>query len=317
MKKKLAGSTLVAFSTLALVACGGGNDEETNGNGDNGEEASGGGYVPEELTVQFVPSQNAETLEARAKPLEDLLEDEIDIPVTVSVSTNYTSVVEAMASEQIDVGFLPPTAYVQAKEMGAAEVILQSQRYGVNEEDGSETDELVDGYKAQFVAMADSEYDSIEDLEGATIGFQDVSSSAGYIWPAASMMDAGIDPQTDVNPVNLTGHDAGIIAVLNGDVDVAATFQDARNTVEGDFPDVFEDTKIIGTTEFIPNDTISVRSDMDPEWMEKIQQAFITIGESEEGREIIYDVYTHQGYVESDDSNFDIVRDYEERVTSE
>ena len=32
---------------------------------------------PKELTVQFVPSQNADTLEAKAKPLEKLLSDKL------------------------------------------------------------------------------------------------------------------------------------------------------------------------------------------------------------------------------------------------
>ncbi len=309
MKKKIIGLMVATFSAIALTACGG-------SDGDN-EASEGNGYAPEELSVQFVPSQNAETLEARAKPLEDLLEAELDIPVNVSVSTSYNTVVEAMASKQVDVGFLPPNAYVQAKEMGAAEVILQSLRYGVNEEDGQPTDELVEGYRSQFVVRADSDIETLEDLIGKTIGYQDVSSSAGYIWPAASLLEAGIDPQTDVTPVNLTGHDAGIIAVLNGDVDAATTFQDARNVVVGDFPNVWEDTRILATTEFIPNDTISVRADMDEEWQKKIQEAFIAIGESEEGRQIIYDVYTHEGYMESDDSNFDIVREYESKITGE
>ena len=52
-----------------------------------------------------MPSQAAETLEAKAKPLEKLLSDKLGIPVTVSVSTDYNTIVEAMASKQVDVGF--------------------------------------------------------------------------------------------------------------------------------------------------------------------------------------------------------------------
>lgn len=104
---------------------------------------------------------------------------------------------------------------------------------------------------------------------------------------------------------------------MNGDVDCAVVFQDARNTVAGDYPTVFEDTKVIEFTEPIPNDTISVRSDMNSEWVEKIKQAFIDIGKDEEGHAIIKDIYTHEGYIESKDSNFDIVREYAEKVKTE
>ncbi|WP_152657534.1 phosphate/phosphite/phosphonate ABC transporter substrate-binding protein [Oceanobacillus sp. CFH 90083] len=316
MKLKKLGAFFIAFALLLLAACGD-SDGDANG-GDSGDNTSNGDtYVPDSLTVQFVPSQNAETLEARAKPLEDLLADELGIDVTVSVSTNYNTVVEALASGQIDVGFLPPNAYIQAHdEYGAADVILQSQRYGVNE-DGTSTDELVDSYYAIFIARADSDINDISDVEGKTVAFQDVTSSAGYVWPAAVLLDEGIDPLADVNPLTLQGHDAAVTAVLNGEADVAAIFQDARNVVLSDFPDVFEDTKVIAYTEPIPNDTIAVQTDMDDEWKEKIQQAFINIGQSEEGLEIVRDIYTHEGYVESQDSNFDIVREYSERIQGE
>lgn len=316
MTVKKMGFFLFIAALFFLAACGNASDD-TSDSGANGDSENEDTYVPDSLTVQFVPSQNAETLEARAKPLEGLLSDELGIDVTVSVSTNYNTVVEALASGQIDVGFLPPNAYVQAHdEYGAAEVILQSQRYGVNE-DGTNTDELVDYYYAIFIAKSDSDINDIADIKGKTVAFQDVTSSAGYVWPAAVLLDEGIDPLADVNPLTLQGHDAAVTAVLNGEADVAAIFQDARNVVLSDFPDVFEDTKVVAYTEPIPNDTIVAQTNMDDEWKEKIQQAFINIGQSEEGLEIIRDIYTHEGYVESQDSNFDIVREYSERIQGE
>ena len=280
-------------------------------------EPAAAGYVPETLTVQFVPSQNADTLEAKAKPLEKLLSDKLGIPVKVSISTDYNTIIEAMASKKVDVGFLPPTAYVLAKDKGAAEVILQAQRFGVQDDTGAPTDELVDYYKSMIIVKKDSDIKSIEDLKGKKIAYQNVTSSAGFVWPAAKLLDAGIDPLKDVTPVTVKGHDQGVIAVLNGDVDAAAIFQDARTIVAKDYPNVFKDTRVLTYTEKIPNDTISVRSDMSPEWSEKIQNAFIELGQNETSRAIIFDIYSHQGYVKSDDSIFNIVREYGEKVKTE
>src|SRR5690606_21199557 len=92
MKKMPILGLLLGLTIGMLGACG--NQEEEN---------SSTGYVPEALTVQFVPSQNADTLEAKAKPLERLLSDRLGIPVKVSVSTNYNTIIEAMASKQVDV----------------------------------------------------------------------------------------------------------------------------------------------------------------------------------------------------------------------
>ncbi|MNP56661.1 ABC transporter, phosphonate, periplasmic substrate-binding protein [compost metagenome] len=80
---------------------------------------------------------------------------------------------------------------------------------------------------------------------------------------------------------------------------------------------MFDDTRVLTYTEKIPNDTISVRSDMSQEWIEKLQNAFIEIGKDEEGHKIISEIYTHEGYVKSEDSIFDIVREYGEKVKTE
>ncbi|MFC4307035.1 phosphate/phosphite/phosphonate ABC transporter substrate-binding protein [Cohnella boryungensis] len=268
------------------------------------------GYVPTELTVQFVPSQNAETLEAKAKPLEKLLSDALGIPVKVSVSTDFNTIIEAMQSKKVDVGFLPPNTYVQAKEMGAAEVILQAQRFGVNDADGTPTTELADSYKAMFIVKADSGINTLADLKGKTIAWQSVTSSAGFVYPAVELKKAGVDPNTDVTSIEMKGHDKGVLAVLNGDADAAAIFQDARNIVKNDVPDIFEKTKVLHFTIPIPNDTISVRSDMNKDWIAKIQDAFISLGTNEDSRKIIFEIYSHQGYAKSDDSKFDSVREY-------
>ncbi|WP_208920736.1 phosphate/phosphite/phosphonate ABC transporter substrate-binding protein [Paenibacillus uliginis] len=275
------------------------------------------GYVPEKLTVQFVPSQNADTLEAKAKPLEKLLSDRLGIPIEVSVSTDFNTIIEAMASKKVDVGFLPPTAYVLAKEKGAAEVILQAQRYGVKDETGEPTNELVDFYKAMIIVKKDSGIKTVADLKGKKIAYQNVTSSAGYVWPAGKLIEAGLDPLKDVEAITVKGHDQGVLAVLNGDVDAAAIFQDARNIVKNDYPNVFEDTRVLTYTDKIPNDTVTVRSDMSPEWIEKLQNAFIEIGKDTEGHAIIADIYTHEGYVKSEDSIFEIVREYGEKVKTE
>lgn len=290
---------------VTLAACGG------------GEKASekDKAYVPEKLTVQFVPSQAAETLEAKAKPLEKLLSKELGIPVEVSVSTDYNTIIEAMDSKQVDVGFLPPNAYVLAHEQSDAKVLLQAQRYGIEQPGGKKTDELVDSYKSMIVVKKGSKIKELKDLKGKKIATQDVTSSAGYVWPAAEMKKAGVDiEKSDITTVQVKGHDQAILSVLNGDVDAAFVFEDARNNVVKDVPTIFDEVEPMYTTAPIPNDTVTVRGDMSEEWNTKIQDAFINIGKSEEGKAIISAIYTHEGYVKSKDSNFDIVREYAKEV---
>lgn len=313
MKKSFSFVTILLLGAMIiLAACGNGKssiDSKSSSDGDS----KGDSYKPKELTIQFVPSQNADTLEAKAKPLEKLLSKELDIPVKVSVSTNYNTIVEAMKSKKVDVGFLPPTAYTLAHDQKAADVLLQAQRYGVNK-DGSNNDKLVKSYKSQFVVKKDSGIKSLKDMKGKKIALQDVTSTAGYTYPVAELLKEGINPINDMKITNVKGHDQAIIALLNGDVDVAVTFQDARNIVKKDQPNVFKDTEIVELTEDIPNDTISVRSDMDDKFRDKLKKAFKDIAKTKEGHKIVSEVYSHEGYVDSKDSEFDIVREYGKKV---
>jgi phosphonate transport system substrate-binding protein len=271
--------------------------------------AAAAGFVPKELKVQFVPSQNAETLEAKAKPLEKLLGDKLGIPVKVSVSTDYNTVIEAMASKQVDIGFLPPSNYVVAHDTRkAADLLAQATRLGVDDATGQPTKDLVDFYKSMIVVKADSPIKSVADLKGKKMGWQGVTSAAGYVYPGFVLKKAGVDPVKDVTGVQFQGHDKAIIALLNGQVDAVGVFQDIRANMVKDYPDVFKQTKVLAFSDKIPNDTIAVRTDMDAAWKKKIQDAFIAIGNDPEGQKIIFDVYSHKGYVASDDSKFDIVR---------
>ncbi|NOU75094.1 phosphate/phosphite/phosphonate ABC transporter substrate-binding protein [Paenibacillus sp. LMG 31458] len=271
--------------------------------------AAAAGFVPKELKVQFVPSQNAETLEAKAKPLEKLLGDKLGIPVKVSVSTDYNVVIEAMASKQVDVGFLPPSNYVVAHDnRKAADLLVQATRLGVDDATGQPTKDLVDFYKSEILVKADSPIKTVADLKGKKMGWQGVTSAAGYVYPGFVLKKAGVDPVKDVTGVQFQGHDKAVIALLNGQVDAVGVFQDIRTNMTKDYPDVFKQTRVLSFSDKIPNDTIAVRSDMDAAWKKKITDAFIAIGNDPEGQKVIFDVYSHKGYVASEDSKFDIVR---------
>ena len=241
-------------------------------------------FTPKTLTVAFVPSQAANKLEARAKPMEKMLSKKLGIPVHVTMSIDYTTVVEAMKSRKVDVGFLPPDGYVLAHKQGAADVLLQALRFGVKQPGGEATKDLVNSYRAEIVVRKNSKIKSWKDLKGKKIAVQTPTSSAGYVYPVAELQEKGLNVLKDCKLVTVTGHDQAVLDVLNGDTDAAFVFEDARNLVKGDVPDIMKRVVPIYFTKPIPNDTIAVRSDMSPKFKKKLAKAFIEIGESKEGK---------------------------------
>lgn len=274
-------------------------------------------YTPKSLTVAFVPSQAANKLEARAKPMEKMLSKELGIPVHVTMSIDYTTVVEAIKSRKVDVGFLPPDGYVLAHKQGAADVLLQALRYGVKQPGGKATNKLVNSYRAEILVKKGSGIKSWKQLKGKKIAVQTPTSSAGYVFPVAELQEKGLNVLKDCTLVTVTGHDQAVLDVLNGDTDAAFVFEDARNNVKGDVPDIMKRVVPIYFTKPIPNDTISVRSDMSPAFRKKLKKAFLKMSKSKEGKAMISSLYTHQGYVPVKDSEFDVVRKYDKIIEKE
>lgn len=302
LKKVLAGAAVFLVALLA-TACSG-----KSNNADSG--------TPKSLNVQFVPSQAATKLESRAKPLEKMLSDRLGIPVHVSMSTDYNTVVEAMKSKKVDVGFLPPNGYVLAHKQGAADVLLQAQRYGVKQPGGKPTNNLVNTYRAEILVKKGSKIKSWKDLKGKSISIQSPTSSAGYVYPIAELKEKGLDVRKSCKLVTVTGQDQSVLNVLNGDTDAAFVFEDARTIVKKDNPKIMSQVVPIYFTKPIPNDTISVVPTMSKAFRKKLAKAFIDIGKSKKGKKVIESIYTHEGYVTTKDSDFNVVRKYEKIIES-
>lgn len=282
----------------------------------NKSNSSKGGYTPKSLTIQFVPSQAATKLQARAKPLEKMLSKRLGIPVHVSMSTDYNTVVEAMKSKKVDVGFLPPDGYVLAHKQGAADLLLQAERYGVKQPGGKATNQLVKSYRAEILVKKGSKIKNWKDLKGKSISVQNPTSTAGYVFPVAELKQNGLDVTKDCKLVTVTGHDQAVLNVLNGDTDAAFVFEDARNIVKKDNPKIMSQVVPIYFTKPIPNDTISVIPSMSKSFRKKLAKAFIAVGKSKEGKKVIESVYSHEGYAYAKDSDFNVIRKYDKIVES-
>lgn len=81
MKRKFVTILALTLGMTALVGCGGAGEEETK-----------------ELNVQFVPTNNDGSMEAKAKPFEEYLSEKLGHDVNVTLATDYSTIVEAMAS---------------------------------------------------------------------------------------------------------------------------------------------------------------------------------------------------------------------------
>lgn len=269
----------------------------------------------EPLIVQFVPTRTEQDMEAQAKPLAEQLSKQLDREVKVTIATDYATIVEAMASGKVDVGIMPPASYVLAHDQGAADAVLQAQIPGTDPVTSLTTDKLVDGFHGEILVKADSGIKSIADLKGKTIAAQSAASASGYIFPVVEMAEAGIDINKDVTITNVAGIDSAILAVMNGDVDAAFSFEGGRRLLLKEFPDITDRISVAHLTKAkIPNDAIAVSTKLSDADRKAVKDAFLAIAADPAGHEIISTLYSHQGYVEADQSAYDVVREFTKKA---
>lgn len=304
----------------------------------------------DEISIGFVPSREPDEIVTQTEPLEQLLIDELANfgyevgAVDISVGTSYEAVGEALSAGTLDIGFIPGGTYVLYDD--GAEVILTSTRAGLSNdsEDPADwnankptepTDEQVTYYRAIIIAgpsetgqaLADKvnngEELTWEDVNAANWAVMGPSSPAGYIYPAIWLQDNFGQTITDLESVvQSDSYGSSFARLAAGQIDVLAIYADGRRDNEDQWveeyggTDIWEETNVIGVTPGIYNDTISVSINseiMDEELIAALTEAFINIGQTEEGLEII-SIYNHEGYAPATSEDYDTERQAQEIV---
>ena len=299
--KKLIALLLVLTMAVSFAACG--------GNADNGGEET------KAISIQFVPT-NLDGIDATTAEFEAYLAEILGIEVDVTVATDYTTIVEAMESGQVDVGIMPPAAYVQARTLGAAKSILSSTLVDYDENEQPVAGSSTGTFKAEILVAADADIDSYEDLAGKNIAYLSVSSASGYIYPIAEMKAANVDLST-CNLTAISDVTSAMKAVINGQVDACFVFEGARYVFNGavtddagNAVDLFEALKVAKLSDGdIPNDAIAVLPSMDDELKAQVTEAFLAMAADEKGLEIM-SAWGHTGYVVSDEAAYDTIETY-------
>ncbi len=334
--KKLLLVLLALVFTLSLAAC------------DGEEEQQEYDYTTHTLQVYFVPSRPADEILTITAPLEQMLLDELSeagydlAGVEIHVSSSYEAAGVAMLSGSADIAFLPGGTYVMYADVpnSPVAVILSASRFGLSKDSSDAIDwndglattdstEYVNFYKGLIIAgtstaartVADKVnagtelvWDDVKDLNWCV---RSVSSSSGYIYPNL-WLDQNFDKTfTDFADGKVTvtaSYGATMANLANGTCDVGTIYADARKDYADDWATyggtgtIWADTDVIGVTENIMNDTISVsKIYLTDDIIEAIQNAFLNIAQTTEGLAVMA-VYSHTGYVVAEDSDYDSAR---------
>jgi phosphonate transport system substrate-binding protein len=246
----------------------------------------------------FVPSGDTQQIVAGGNEVADLLYQKTGLHFKVMVATDYAGVIEALSSNppKAHMASLATFAYVMAADRGVAKAALVSVRFGSPY------------YNGQIIANVNSGINSLADLKGKTFARPDPLSTSGWIIPELTMRAAGIDPTKDLKVVDAGGHTAVVAAVYKGDVDAGATFVDARQSVQKDYPDVNEKVKVINVSVNIPNDGVQFQVTVPQALQDRITNALLEIAKTDVGKKALNKAYEWTGLEKQGDNFYDPFR---------
>ncbi|MFG0630467.1 putative selenate ABC transporter substrate-binding protein [Pseudomonas sp. xss_2] len=246
----------------------------------------------ETLRVSAIPDEAPTELLRKFKPLGEYLHKQLGMEVKFVPVADYPAVVEALASDKLDLAWLGGFTFVQVhlKDPSATPLVQR-------EQDAKFTSKFI---------TADPNVKSLADLKGKTFAFGSVSSTSGSLMPRYFMLkNDNIKPETYFSRVAYSGaHDATVAWVQAGKADAgvlnASVWQKLVDAGKVDTDKV----KVFATTPTYYDYNWTVRGNMDAGLKAKIKQAFLDLDPANPEHKAILDLQAASRFIETSPDNY-------------
>jgi phosphonate transport system substrate-binding protein len=252
------------------------------------------GKDPARLRVALLPDENAASIIQNAQPLKRYLEQALRKDIEITVTTDYSSMIEAMRFGRIEVAYFGPFSYVLAKSKAPA-----IEPFAVGVERGSPT------YQSVLIATAGGPVKTLADVRGKPFGFGDQASTSSHLAPRAHLLKKyQLDGEKDYRPVHLGTHDAVARAVQTGQVPAGALSKPILDSLIS--RGIVDGSRIVqlDLSAPIPNYPIVMQSDLNPALKQAIRTAFLDMKDKD-----ILKSFRVEAFAPTDDQAYDVLRD--------
>lgn len=250
---------------------------------------------PKEINFGLIPTESTEGITERYDGLAKHVEKEIGIPVKLQVSTDYAGMITAMQFKHVDVAYYGPKSYVEAAQRADAEAFVMEVL-----EDGTK------GYHGLIITKKDSGIKSVEAAKGKVWAFTDPNSTSGTLVPTVYFYKVmKIDPEKFFSKVVYSGsHEASILSVKSGKVDIASTNDLDLERGNGKQWNADQEFQIVWTSPLIPGSPMAYRKDLPESLKKAIKDAFLSYKDKEGLKNLKL-----QGFTATDDATYNPIRE--------
>lgn len=249
-------------------------------------------HAAETLRVSAIPDEAPTELIRKFKPLGEYLEKELGMPVKFTPVSDYAAVVEALASDRLDMAWLGGFTFVQTRlKTGNAIPLVQR-----------EQDEQ---FTSKFIT-ADPSVKSLQDLKGKTFAFGSVSSTSGSLMPRYFMLKDGIEPEQFFSRIAYSGaHDATAAWVEAGKADAGVLNASVWDKLVAAGKVNTDKVRVFATTPTYYDYNWTVRGTLEPALAEKIKAAFLALDPANPEHKAILDLQAASRFIATKPENYE------------
>ncbi|MCY1712719.1 phosphate/phosphite/phosphonate ABC transporter substrate-binding protein [Caproiciproducens galactitolivorans] len=243
-----------------------------------------------EIIFGVNPFVEPERIKKTYVPILERVCSSIGLKCRTLIVRNYDALSESVAKGIIDIGWFSPFAYVNAHQKCGANVLITPKVNGRC------------SYNGYIIARKDGRVHSLNDLPGKTFAYVDEKSASGYLYARDMMKQNHMNPDTIFEKVVFLGNHNNVVnAVLSGEVDAGATYDEIYDQARAD--GLFTDEiSIVARTEEIPKDALAARKDFPQALADQLSTAFV------EFKDYSGIDTTVQGFIKNTDQAYDIIR---------
>lgn len=247
---------------------------------------------PDTLRVALLPDENAATVIKDNKPLKAYLEKTLQKEIELIVTTDYSSMIEAMRHGRLELAYFGPLSYVMAAQKSNIEA------FAARENKGEKT------YQAVVIGNSQNGIKSFADIKGKNMAFGDPASTSSHLIPKSMLKKVGLAHDKDYQEHFLGAHDAVAVSVQSGRADAGGL---SRPIFESLVKKGIIDSKkvaVLGYSDPFPQYPWAIRSDLDAGLKADIKNAFYNLKSDD-----ILKPFKATGFAIMEDKDYDVVRD--------
>ena len=270
----------------------------------------GGAFGTDAKPIAFaiISAESANNLGPLWTPMLEDLRHDTGVVMKPFFASNYSLSIEAMRAHKVQAAWFPALSSLEAARRAGGEVVDRA----VNNQGGS--------YRSVLIVRHGSGI-TLDQVTACgrrlTFGLGDAKSTSGTLAPMAYLFTPrGIDPATCFKQVRSASHQANLLAVANGVLEVATNNTVGLLFAQRENPDVAAKIETIWTSPDLPEAAIVVHpSDLDAATVTKIADFFAGYGKApgpdQARRKHILDQLTYIGFAKADNGYLLPVRQME------